>query len=551
MEEEEVMSPRVFISYAWEDEGYRQWVEKLAGRLHTEARLEVRLDAWHSTRGSILDFISTEFRKADAVLILCSPLYRQKVHAKEENREASFSGWEAGLVSADLFANSKRIVVALARGKWENAAPDFLRSHVRHDLSQPESFEKEFGVLVRELQGINREPPAVGGPALEKPPAAQPAADDKQANLNLFDHKMGTRRLFGVEPLKEHVRNRLTDPDGPAVVAIEGLGGIGKTALAAAAARAMLEATGDLDVAWYSFRQEDFDFWKKNPARSPQILALDSVISSVTQQLGDRETLRSASIDRAPGFLRSLAARSALVVIDNVEAPEELELVRPLLERADFARPSRFILTSRASALFPVHSVRLRELIAADAIALLRYEADRRNIESVRNAQDDQLERVFATIGGNPLALNLALGLMAHFPLESALARLIEDRRSEAEGLYSWIYRASWNTLSADGRQVLMILSRLSADGVSGPRLEAVAGLPPDRLEEALRELSLLSLVESSASLEERIFSLHRLTWQFCLNTALTSAPPAEKERLEAALRNFRRANLKYSQNRR
>jgi hypothetical protein len=545
------MSPRVFISYAWENEEYRQWVEKLAGRLLTEGRVEVRLDAWHSNRGSILDFISTEFRKADTVLILCSPLYRQKVHAKEENREASFSGWEAGLVSADLFANSKRIVVALARGKWEEAAPDFLRAHVRHDLSQQQSFEKEFGVLVRELQGIKREPPAVGGPAFEKPAAAQPVADDKQAKLNLFDHKMGTRRLFGVEPYQEQVQIRLTDPDGPAVVAIEGLGGIGKTALAAAAARAMLGANGRLDVAWYSFRQEDFDFWKKNPARSPQVLALDSVISSVTQQLGDREALRSASVDRVPEFLRGLAARNALVVIDNVETPEELNLVRPLLERADFARPSRFILTSRASALFPVHSVGLRELIAADALALLRYEADRRNIESVKNAQDDQLERVFATIGGNPLALNLALGLMTHFPLDSALARLVEDRRPEAKGLYSWIYQASWNALSADGRQVLMILSRMSANGVSGRRLEAVAGLPLDRLEEALRELSLLSLIESSVSLEERIFSMHRLTLQFCANTALPSALPAERERLEAALRSFRRSNLKYSQDRR
>lgn len=172
---------RVFLSYAWEDQEYRSWVERLAARLHHDW-IDVRLDAWHGGDGSIPDFMSSEIRLAESVLVLCSPLYRQKVHAREEQGEMSGVGWEAGLLTSSWFSgNPKRVVLALCRGKWQEAAPDFLVGHHYYDLSQPSNFEDRYRELLLRLNRIKPGPPARGPrPPDLNIPAVQPLRGGQQ-----------------------------------------------------------------------------------------------------------------------------------------------------------------------------------------------------------------------------------------------------------------------------------------------------------------------------------------------------------------------------------
>lgn len=66
-------APRVFVSYAWEDDEYRVWVERLATRL-TQDGIDARLDAWHCRNQTIPEFMNSEARNADKVLIVwCGP----------------------------------------------------------------------------------------------------------------------------------------------------------------------------------------------------------------------------------------------------------------------------------------------------------------------------------------------------------------------------------------------------------------------------------------------------------------------------------------------
>src|SRR5205807_2634669 len=76
---------RVFLSYAWESDEYRTLVKRLAKRLITDG-IDARLDAWHVRSGqTIPEFMSSENRRADKILIVCSPEYRRKVHAMEDD----------------------------------------------------------------------------------------------------------------------------------------------------------------------------------------------------------------------------------------------------------------------------------------------------------------------------------------------------------------------------------------------------------------------------------------------------------------------------------
>ena len=61
--------------------------------------------------------------------------------------------------------------------------------------------------------------------------------------------------LFGVAEAQRDVAGRLRQADGPAFVSLEGLGGMGKTALARAVAFALAEDSDFDGIAWISARQ--------------------------------------------------------------------------------------------------------------------------------------------------------------------------------------------------------------------------------------------------------------------------------------------------------
>jgi hypothetical protein len=154
---------RVFISYAWENDDYRIWVRSLAVQLRTDG-FDVRLDQWHLERGvTIPEFMNREVRLADIVLILCSPMYRSKVHRMEERVRTSGAGWEAMLIGAQLFAAGQcKLELALARGEWTEAAPDFLLGFPFHHIGRVLPWDLEaYRGLCESLRGERPTAPPV------------------------------------------------------------------------------------------------------------------------------------------------------------------------------------------------------------------------------------------------------------------------------------------------------------------------------------------------------------------------------------------------------
>jgi hypothetical protein len=168
---------RVFITYAWEDPAYRETVKAFAARLRHDG-VEARLDAWHLDGVSIPEFMNREIRLADRVLILCSPKYRTKVHATEDNERVSGVGWEAMLVTSAIWTAKLRrnqMEVALFRGEWTESAPDFLQALPYIDLSSPDLFEANYLELLRRLTGnVELVPPLGKVPDGLRPPSTIP-----------------------------------------------------------------------------------------------------------------------------------------------------------------------------------------------------------------------------------------------------------------------------------------------------------------------------------------------------------------------------------------
>lgn len=155
---------RVFVSYSWDDVDYKLWVRGLATRLRQDG-VDARLDHWHLRPGqTIPEFMNSEVRNADMVLTLCTPEYRNKVHAVEDGVKMAGSGWEAMLVTSELFGGASRskMLPALARGAWSEAAPSWMASLDYVDLSSADTFEENYTALLRRITGTAEAAPPLG-----------------------------------------------------------------------------------------------------------------------------------------------------------------------------------------------------------------------------------------------------------------------------------------------------------------------------------------------------------------------------------------------------
>jgi hypothetical protein len=156
---------RVFLSYAWESDEHRLWVKQLAVRLRHDG-VDARLDDWDLPKnGNIPEFMNREVREADWVLVVCSPGYQQRVRDTEDGKRVSGDGWEIRLLSSNIFVNnSNKILAVLARGRWQDAAPDSLLGQLYFDLSRPDVFEKNYGELLTAITGTAEKAPPLGTP---------------------------------------------------------------------------------------------------------------------------------------------------------------------------------------------------------------------------------------------------------------------------------------------------------------------------------------------------------------------------------------------------
>lgn len=132
------------------------------------------------------------------------------------------------------------------------------------------------------------------------------------------------------------------------------------------------------------------------------------------------------------------------------------------------------------------------------------------------NASQAQLEQIYQTIGGNPLAIKLMVGQISVLSLSQVLENLQQAQHKEIDEFYTYIYWQAWRLLDKVSQQVFVVMPL--AQGGSLAQLEKLTQLETAALSQALRQLVKLSLVQVGGTLEDRRYTLHRLTETFLLN---------------------------------
>jgi hypothetical protein len=334
------------------------------------------------------------------------------------------------------------------------------------------------------------------------------------------------RELIGRDILIGNVLAALRDPVGKWIVAVDGMGGIGKTALAREIAeRCTSEHLFDA-IVWDQAPKESQGL-PTGKGKGKGTLTFETVLDSIARQLGALDVPPLKSPDKEIRIKGLLQVRRVLIILDNLETAKESqnEIVRKLLP---LVNPSKALMTSRHRFQGDVYAVHLPGLDEDGALRFIRQEAQEKNIQNVSSAGVSELKQIAETTGGSPLALKLVVGQLGHLPLGTVLEQLRKVKLPKGDSdkndyvrFYKGIFSPSWRLLSDDGKKLLISMSHF-APGIGGAyeAVKATSDLADDILNHCIDELWRLSFLErgESPNLKKVRYYLHALTQYFVLS---------------------------------
>lgn len=329
-------------------------------------------------------------------------------------------------------------------------------------------------------------------------------------------------QLWGVDEHIQSLTELITDPDGPQIIAIEGIGGIGKTSLTNALMRHLIESNvighGQFEgCAWVTARDNLLTVAGEQKALPQASLSGAGLINGLVTQLFAEEG-RPFGLDTEQMLsmiTHRLAEESHLIVIDNLETVSDTDSLIETLRQ--LVGPTRILLTTRYN-LFShpdVYHYPIGELRQDDALSLIRHEAKQRNLAMLAGASAEDLTPIYKTVGGNPLALRLVVGQTHIHALGDVLKDLAEAQGKPIENLYIYIYWHAWKSLDESAREAWLLMPLVNGSGMTVHQLAEFSEMETGDLRHALHQLVTLNLIEHHGDLVESRYYIHSLTRSF------------------------------------
>ncbi len=337
--------------------------------------------------------------------------------------------------------------------------------------------------------------------------------------------------------LEDHLRALipvLLDDESASIVAIEGISGVGKTALTSAIVQNVIyHSTSWANVACVNLRRKVFHLNGQLDVRQDVARTTGQILSQIGIQLfsalpehhpsralisqlsPNREELRLDVGQLVSHLQRYLKVNKCILIIEDLDELESIEpLLAALLQLVD---PTKVILTSRKSFydVSGVYHYQLSQLSSNDALALLHAEAAAVHLHEVADADSAHLIPVFDILGGNPLAIRFFVRQLQIYGLHEILDDLREARGDAIVNLYHFLFGTVWEELPDAAQAVLFVLCQGDAAGITLGEIQKRCDLPYNEIRGAVKQLVMLNLVDIQGGFLERRYMIHNLTRTF------------------------------------
>ncbi len=291
------------------------------------------------------------------------------------------------------------------------------------------------------------------------------------------------------------------------IVGIEGIGGVGKSALAIEVSHRCVENDLFESVIWISAKESVLTLHGVEPI-IPEAKSLTDILITIGTSLGNPTIGNMSLQDQIRRAYNLLARRTTLLILDNFESLSRKEQHDIL----DFLRRSpitlKVIVTSRER-VAEGQIIRLQGLSQEESNALLKWDAQQKNIHLTH----EQNKHLVDLTGGLPLALLWVQGQIAvlGYSVTQVLDKLNLDSNIP---ILQYCFNHSWNLLKDGNEKKLLYILALQPEAVSRDTLKEISGIADDEMfENAISDLLQLTLTEHET--DRDYFSILPLTRRF------------------------------------
>lgn len=334
----------------------------------------------------------------------------------------------------------------------------------------------------------------------------------------------GYSQFIGRDQYLGEVLSALRELNTKSMVSIDGMGGIGKTAMAREVAEQCKRENLFDGYVWIQGAKQSFPLSAGDKGTSA--LTFNTILDEISRQFGLLDAQKLKQSEKEARIKLLLKSQRVLIVLDNLETAKESQdeianQLKPLLI------PSKVLLTSRKRFKVDLYAIHLDDLRPDDAVLFARQTARDRNIDRVAHATSGELLQIAKTTG-SPLALKLIVGQLESQPLKAVLDQIQKIKVPGKGGdgdeyleFYRFIFADSWRLCSEHSRNLLISMAHFAPNvGGTHDALKAASELTDDLLSTCIQELWRSSLLEigESPNLKTQRYYLHALTQYFVMS---------------------------------
>lgn len=287
------------------------------------------------------------------------------------------------------------------------------------------------------------------------------------------------------------------------IITIDGIGGVGKSALALEVAHRVLRdsvlhtSKECFDaIIWVSAKQAVLTV-KGIITRKQAFRTLHDIYSAIAITL-EHNDLNLRKPEEKPELVRNLLSQQrVLLIIDNLETIDDDEVINFLIE---LPAPTKSIITTRHR-IDVAYPIRLKGMGWKDAQTLIIEECKKKAVR----LKDEELRRLYERTGGVPLAIvwSIAQVGLGYTP-ETVLNRLSQPTGDIARFCFGKVLEL----IKANSSYKLLAAIAMFDEGTTREKLGTITAMPELDRDDGLVELEKLSLINR----EDGIFTMLPLT---------------------------------------
>jgi tetratricopeptide (TPR) repeat protein len=339
-------------------------------------------------------------------------------------------------------------------------------------------------------------------------------------------------QFFGRVKEKEKVMRALNPDDRSWGIVLDGIGGIGKTALAVECAHMAL-AQKLFDAAVFVSAKTNILLSGEIKDLNPIARTVDEFVNETARALGREAVTQERGADKSRAMLAALRGSRTLLIFDNLETLNQKDHEGMADWLRDLPTGCKALLTSRRRGGEGAVWLRLDKLEDEAALELIKAEMDKDEglAAKFNRAPPVRWQALVDEAAGSPLALTSVLGLLrkrASLSVDGAID-LLRHKDADAD-LLRFVFQEARKELTDNDAKALLALSYFVPSASFEAWMET-AELSRAALENSIDRLNTLSLLVLGEG-EER-YALHPLTRGYVRLPEFSG----EAERAEAAMR--------------